>query len=362
MTAFVAVNSAQSRRPRGTDPWVQATLALLASAEQRRDQVVTSVGLNTWEMSLWAAGQVGLDVRVVLPPATSLDVSAYKKQVARDFGLDPAKVSWTIMDEATKGTKGTKATRWESRDRTVLRLSQRVFPISVRGAGRLSKLLAELPKDKLEDSFRVPYQKPRREKVPWFTGQSQRIRWPRRPGLMHLTRGAQRWPGETSAQYYAAVAASGDRDPRSGFETLRRMVRERRIRGSGKRIAGGRTVVCWSARSPEDILELVRMRRRFARWAFEPYGVWISEQAAVRLGVRPVGYGEVTGQDAWLRHSPGAGGIWKAEREWRNLGDVPLGELATDEVEVWTATDQEAQKLRRETDYRVRSFGFMERV
>lgn len=104
---------------------------------------------------------------------------------------------------------------------------------------------------------------------------------------------------------------------------------------------------------------LVRFRARYARYAFEPYGLVISERAAREAGASPVTYASEPSGDPF-EQGPGRGGHWKREREWRVLGDLDLRALHPGEVRVVTATASEADALATWSPYEVTSFGYAE--
>ena len=226
----------------------------------------------------------------------------------------------------------------------------------------MDKLVRALPNGKVDSSESVAYKRVRRDTPSWRRGNPAPTRGSSRRGLLHLTRASGgRWPGETSRDYYAALVEAGTHDPRDGFETLRRIAREGTVRANATRIRGGTPVVCWTARTPKEALELVRPRARFARWAMEPYGIWISQTAAKELGAREVVYEDRSkGAELWTYHNPGANRLWAQEREWRIPSDVDIGRLAQDQVHLWTATNREADVLRQEVSWVVKSFGYAE--
>ena len=143
---------------------------------------------------------------------------------------------------------------------------------------------------------------------------------------------------------------------RSGFATLKRIVEEQRIRGSTFRARCGVARVCLSACSEKEALRLVRFRARYARYSFEPYCVVLAQDAVKKAGGRPVTYGNGSKDDPFVQ-GEGENGNWRGEREWRVFGDLDLRAIRVSDILVVTATDSEAEELRRQSPYRVASFG-----
>jgi len=346
----LVLNSSQPKHPVGSDPWVRATLDAVDSAISRGHEIVTSVGLASWELSLWRSGTHGARTHVVCPIRPGQEELAWATAWSTAFDLPGDMVCWHWVSNAGRSPKAA----WELRDRAAIVLSDLVLPVSVRPNGRLAGLLRESGIAS-STSFAVPWVRAARS-----------LRWEQRmpaeptnlwqPGsLVHLTRSCDGpWPGESHRRYYEDVVASTGAYARSGFATLRRILREGRIRGSGFRSRAGQARVCLSACGSREALGLVRFRARYARYSFEPYAVVLSPRAAIRLGARPVTYG--SGDDPFAQGA-GTEGHWRQEQEWRVLRDVDLRSVDASEVLVVTATEREARELRGSSPYEVKSFG-----
>jgi len=174
------------------------------------------------------------------------------------------------------------------------------------------------------------------------------------PWVVHFTRAcAGEFPGETRAEYLAALAGPDDPRFHDARRALERILGEGRIRSSARLIRGGHAVVSFTAAHPDDLARLARWARHLGRRTFEPYGVGLRRAAALRLGIRPAVYGP-PGLQAVLaaedRHlfqlARGRREEWAPEREWRARGDVDLARWPPEEAIVVVPTAAEAAELR----------------
>ena len=350
MKLAVVLCSAQSKKPTGGDAWVAATLAAVDQLVRDGHTLIASIGLNTWELALWRAVRRRARVHVMLVPRRGrIDTP---DDIAREFGIPRGTAAWESIEGRGKAA-------WQLRDARAVERADLIAPVCLREGGKLDRLLrSAVPAHKVTQAFAIPY-------VRYPRSAAWEKRHPTGPSpigaemLVHLTRSAHGpWPGESPRHYYAALACSRGRDPRDGLATLRRIVQEGRVRGTPFRSNGGVPRVCLTARPRDTVLELVRFRARYARYAFEPYGIAIDRSAAIRCGARPVVYGAEGGEDARFVQGPGVAGHWEAEREWRIVGDLDLRSLAPSEVVVLTATAWEASQLRRTCSFPVSAFGY----
>ncbi len=61
------LNSAQSKYPLGSDPWVQATLRAIDSLSAGEVTMLCSVEPVMWDIVTWRAGRAGMDMKLLLP-------------------------------------------------------------------------------------------------------------------------------------------------------------------------------------------------------------------------------------------------------------------------------------------------------
>lgn len=363
MRALV-VSSRQSKHTTANEPWFRRSVEAVDALASSGHTLVCSVGMRTWEAVLWRAAVAKAPVELVYPLGCSESEEQARAWVERHFGLRPDRCQWHFV-RSTRRLGKLKDT-WQQRDELAWKLAQLVVPVSVRPKGRVATYLEQVPRGRQVLDFSACY-KPKASHARWTERLPKTApdspRW-----LMHLTRACDGpWPGEQTCEYFADLWAQTEGDPRDGFHTLQRIVTEGRLRASNHRIRGGHAMVCWTWATVQEALELVRWRARYARYAFEPYAVALTMQAAHALGARPIVHDEGAqrqrgshDQEAF-RQGRGAGSF-DAEREWRSPGDVLLDALNPDDVRVWTATDEEAVQLSRRLGIRVESLGCLERA
>lgn len=352
------LNSAQSKRIRCNDPWVQSTARAVENFYRQGCTFIVSPGLSAWELTLWKAASLGASLEVICPLGRDESPETARHRLAEDFELGKDSATWHFL-RSTRAAGRLKDV-WEERDDAAWKMADLVVPVSIRPGGRLGKRLggAFLEKDRQRlviDDYRVPYEA-RSGQIRWesvaFDG------WPQgfdtsSGVIIHLTRACSGvWPGERRADRFRALFEGQEGDPRDGFSTLARIVAEGKIRGAAERVRGGWPMVCFAQLNGDDATRLVRWRKRFARHAFEPYAVALSIEAAQRLGARAVEYdGGVGGLNPLEESSPwrqgqGPDGAFLGEKEWRIAGDVDLRTLGAGHLAVMTANETEAAVLR----------------
>jgi hypothetical protein len=247
---------------------------------------------------------------------------------------------------------------WDDRDRLAIRLARHVVPVSIRPDGRMEKLFKQELRDDQTVNLRFRTRYRSRSKDAWKLDlPAETASFEDWGYLTHWTRRCYGpWPGETSADYYRAIAASGESYTRSAACTLKRILQEGVIRGSGARIRNGTPVVAFTALDPSGALSLMRWRKRFVRPTFEPYGIAVHSRSASKAGIRPVTY--LRSDEKPLEGMPemiqGYGtGDWPAEKEWRCVGDVNLADIPDEDVLVLVPSERDADEFRGLTHYRV---------
>ena len=344
----VILNSRQSKTPLGNDPWVKNTLAAIQAASDAAFTLITSIGMNTWELALWAAADKKRPLIILIPSEKHKSLPAHAREIALDFNIDPNLALWLSIPP-TPGSHGAKGW-WEQRDTLAFTLAPRIYPVSIRPDGRWAALLGspEAAGKEIVSDYKTPYPKTSRS-IPILPKNFTvpRIRpW---PYLTHWTRRRYTpWPGESSCEFYRDLAASGDDYPRSASATLLRILHERRIRGSSERIRGAADVVAFTAIPPDEALGLMKWRGRFARPTFEPYGICIHRNAAQAAGIKPVEYlpeGLQSNATPKALQQGFGRGFWPAEAEWRAVGDIDLSEIDPRHIRVLVPTEADVLKI-----------------
>lgn len=359
----VILNSRQSKRPCNRDSWLTSTRQAVEFAKGQGYGLVTSVGLNTWELVVHLANTAGMDQAIVIPSADADEAPLAISQISESFRLDPAKCHFVAVD-STAGSSRKSKKDWHQRDERTIEIADLILPVSIRPGGNLERQLAEAISSGKQtyDDFRVPYQKPvdqlrydlqRRRLNPAIEelGQSSVIHWTR---SSHSP-----YSGETRYDYYQNILSSKTY-PHSAYHTLSRILTEGMIRGSARFIRGGCPVVAFSSLPPSEAIALMRWRRRYVYYSFEPYGIAIRRDAAEAVGIRPVIYGEAVRYDSlgecdrpFFQNQGTEDADWRPEHEWRHLGDLDLRKVASSDIRYITYTESEAVELRPLTTSRV---------
>jgi hypothetical protein len=347
------LNSRQSKYPVGDDPWIKATAAAIEYVKSRARVLVTSIGMNTWEMSLALASLRKVPVIIVLADADVND-NEVTEGIAHRFRLDPARIGFIFID--SKSGKGKKS-GWLTRDRTVIELADIIIPVSIRSGGNLGRLLLNY-KGKVHEVFTIPHQKLARPR-PQYKSFTINPVWQDGEWLIHFTRTAPGpWPDETEYDYYQAILRSGKEYCRSAPATLEHILTTGVIYGSGRNIRRGHPVVGFARLLGETCGDLFRYRARLVNPYFEPYGIAIRREAAAGLGIRPVRYGtadlyaQLPEVERPYFQNVGNDGIrWKGENEWRFVGDFFLSRIPADMGKAIVPVISQGQPLQVETDF-----------
>lgn len=343
------MNSRQSKFPVGDDPWVRATVSAVDYVARHGYVLLTSIGMNTWELTLALASEQKASVIIIIP-----DHEQNRQSVVEDimhrFRLDPAFTGF-MFAHAEGGTRRKAA--WPARDTMIARQADILLPVSIRSGGNLDCILSDQP-GKIHDAFIVPYQtSPRsRPKYDSFTINPaiQDKEW-----LIHFTRSASGpWPDETGFDYYLAVCRSGRDYCRSASAALDHILSTGVIYGSTRNIRHGGPVVGFTCFSPGECQNLFRYRPRLVNPYFEPYGIAIHRKAALDMDIRPVRYGSpvlykqlTASERPYFQNIGSDGSRWKGENEWRYAGDFHLSRVSAGALRVIVPTTSESGHMAR---------------
>lgn len=359
------LNSRQGKFPNASAAWIKATLELVRELVRRGSAVVSSVGMFTWELVTWKAGALGAKLIVVVSDVPRHMVSRIAGDIVRDFGLDAARTLFLFPEDAP--TTQRPFHNLPKRDCWIVALADTLHPVSIRPGGNLARIieLSLATAGRVQDTFTVFYAKaPRRSfrpKMLAMAPEAEKLRW---DYLTHWTKATHdSWPGERKAEFYAAFECGEEGYPRSAFHTLRRIIKERRLRASKRLIRGEEELVSLTACPPWELVRLVRWRPSLVRWTFEPYGIALNRQKLESLGARPVIYGEdhqyrlLEDRDKPFFQACGQGANdWRVEKEWRYKGDLDLSLFSQEDATVFVFTREEADLLKTETRFPVVSW------
>lgn len=362
MDKFAAILlSRQALRPTGAAPWVRECVRAIEWIKQERMGVVSSVGMQTWELITALASINKIPLRLMIPVNNEREMLVARATYALHFGLDREIVEFVpvIGDDD-------RSRQLALRDATVVRKADVLVPVSLRQDGSMVSLIAGAETDGKEiwRQFTTPYE-PNHDalKVDYDGHQlTDEIRDFDEDYLIHWTRAANHaWPDERLIDYYSALINSQSW-PRSAFETLRRIVESSRLIASSLHMPSRIATVSFSALRPVEALPLMKWRARYSQMTFEPYGIGLPTELAERSGVKAVHYydrNDALDMDparVWLWQSRGAISDWTAEREHRHRGDLMLRAIPPEAVILFCRTREEAAELSRRYHHRVIPF------
>jgi len=359
-TSAAVVLSRQSLRPNRRTPWVHQTVAAVRWLHDENCELISSIGLSTWNLLTALASLDTVPLRLFLPVSEPESFDDHTKRIAAEFDLHPDRT--VFIPVTSDSRRRNKSLLMLRRDRAIVHYADLVVPITVRPAGNMADLLdlARLSGKVVVDRFAVDYaHKP----VGYCTtsyrnavraaADSEAAEY-----IIHWTRGtSHKWPDERELDFWSDILTS-DIWPRDAEATLQRLLRRRHIVASPRHMPGKTACVCLSELCPSSLLPLMRWRARYREMSFEPYGVGFHRDLAPSLGLQPVTYfdpGENTPPEPerWHYQSRGTVTDWRAEREWRHRGDIDFDEIPTDAIRVFCPTRAEAARLSERLPYRI---------
>jgi len=171
--------------------------------------------------------------------------------------------------------------------------------------------------------------------------------------LIHSTRARTgAWPGQSETQFVDwMLLAAPATTPASPIETLNRIIAQRRLIGTDRVTSTRKATVSLTALPIGDWLARRAYRSHLGRWDAEPYGIAIDRDAAKRIGVQPVVYGDpatraaMPASERWRFQSIGKTYDWTQEHEWRAPGAIDLSIFAAGEVIVFVPSSHDAKVL-----------------
>lgn len=347
------LNSRQNKMPRGYEPWVKNTVAAAKAIADSGNTALTSLGMHPWNLTVWAITEASGTQIIVLPKYPRDNPETIVDNVLLDYKLDPEKTGFVFFPTDTPSTRPKAA--WRERDKLILDMANILYPVAVRPGGNMASHLEESTvagKSLIED-FRCDYDPAKPIHLPKFDRErlARQFNDKNWNYLTHWTRSfTEPWPDETSADYYRAVARSGDNYARSALASLVRIIGEKRIFAGDKHARRGVRFVSLTELPPSEAVELMKWQRRQMRYTFEPYGIAIEMNAARAFGVRKVIYGETRS----YKHLPDAEkpyfqpigkSDWRRESEWRHLGDITIADFDRRDLRIILARDRDREKL-----------------
>ena len=349
------LNSRQGRYLERGEEWIAATVSAVQAAAQHGKIIVASAGLNTWELTLWAAARAGAPALAVLPAKSDEPEENLQRQLehlAHEFNCPPGFLSGAFFP-ASEDRRSPK-TDWPERDRLVIRHADELRPVSIRPEGNLEQLIQEATQESktINNDYQVEYQADRKSADPRIP-EDRLASWTKSTDWRYLTHWTHTfggpWPGEKKADYYAALLEDGNGNPRSAPDTLRRILQEGWLFGSSLHMPQNRKAVGFTELPPAEAMKEIKYRKRFQRWSFEPYGLVLNREKLKNLGARPVRYESETKNtdenDIFVQHQTSGRADWSGQREWRLPYDLDLSVFCEEEALVVVPAQREKEAI-----------------
>lgn len=357
----VIFNSRQTKTPTGSDLWVVNTVKAIKYAIKHNWLLLTSLDMNTWELPIRACSENGGKQIIIASVKNEDEKEKFIARVTHDFHLDISKTGWLFF-QSTEKALSDKAD-WPLRDKLAVSVADIILPISIRLQGNLDTLIRNQREKKIINDFNAKY-KTNNSKQSFNPDEIEPAisnkYW---DNVTHWTRTCYgHWPGEKPSSFYNRLIQSQNSYPGNALETLKNILSEMLIRGSSRHLRGDIKGVAFSSLLPSQILPLMRWRKRYVRWGFEPYGIAISRQAAISAGIQPVIYANPDLYDRLLDddkpyfQNEGEDGAWREEREWRYFGDFDLTKINVDDLRIITFKQSELNIISNITNAEVVSF------
>lgn len=368
-------NSRKARRLAADASWLEAIRTIIAMPAFKRTGWVGSSGTLSYELIATHARSTG-------SPLLMIGSEPLLYPLAEQPSPNPENI---ILSCHIGGPRCDKKVRLVCRDRILAQLSDWHVAIEIRPGGNLLSVLAaeqtRIPRSLwIFDSPSRPAQsggnRRLREMFPTRTqpftlapGPGRTISKPesasqrlsilkldpsrRHDYLYHYTRACPGpWPAQSREAYHLELLSGQSGCEHSALDSLCRILLQQRLRAGDKMVKGEAAVVCWSARSPEDLAILRKWRSGLVRWTLEPYGIAVQRKALRKLGAKPAiysspsRYGRLKPADRYRyqRHDP-PHCDWKQEREWRLAGDLELVHLDPTEAFIMVPDLESARQL-----------------
>ncbi len=358
-TAAVLI-SRQPIQPTASTSWVQATQQAVRWLGQRGYSVLTSDGMQTFEMVLYWCIKYHVNQIIVLCAPDMHHFIIRYLWVKRQFDCFNCNSVFIPL------VNGSKKNLLSLRDRYIVENADLLLPVSIRKNGEMAKMLEACKKNKqaIDRRFQITYEHRllqlkyaiKKEKI----GES--VKSLREEYVIHWTRSSSyAWPGERLQSYYTAISAC-DVYPRNAFLTLQNIICTKTIKASSRHMSRNVKVVSFTGHSPLHFSSLMKWRPRYKEMSFEPYGIGIKKKAALKFGIRPViyqkKYWNSTGGEIWLKHTYGKLSWWPDEDEYRYPGDLDLSLFSPEKLICFCLVEKEAEIIERK--YGIKAVAFYE--
>ncbi len=359
------LNSRQNLRPLGSDAWIKNTGSAIRHAVDDGCTILTSIGMNTWEIVLYFVSAYNARVVTYIPVEKGADSGKIKYAICTQFELNNELTDWRFIE--INNVKKDKHFFQQKRDEAIVNEADIIYPISVRRNGNMERLL-ETGRNKkiaIRDNFRTEYSgSDRKYKIKIDPERiNPNIDKLLKYYLIHWTRTSNTaWPGETKYEFYRDIVHSRAVYPRNALETLKKILTDRKVIASSRHYRKNVPAVAFSSLAPSEASSLMKWRARYREMSFEPYGIAIKRELAKRIGIRRVIYGHAKEfhnlkvEERPYFQSTGTKGFWLPENEYRFIGDLDLNLIPAESLAAIARRPDEIAAIKQIYDGQVISF------
>jgi len=345
------LNSAHSKYPIGMDPWIQATEKAVHSLARQPVKILSSNEPVMWNIVTVLAGKNGMEIILIVKAQDDREGQNEFKRLIVEFALDKNRTSPLYLGE---NAVNQPKKLWILRDNLALKTADVVYPISIRPGGKLDNLLLKSDFNaEVRNDFRIDWLKEKEVEKRLVYDFSGRVinSFPEGKWLVHWTRSSRGlWPGEKAWKFYRDLFENPHTYVRSARETLIKILTERLIRGSSWKLPGKLKAVSLTSLAPGEAVPLMRWRKRFVMYSFEPYGIAIKRDILVRMGAMEVQYEKPHAgslSEKLFVQSPGEKGDWTKEKEWRIPGDLRFDTIDKNDYFVIVPDESDSENIKK---------------
>jgi len=356
LKSIAILNSRQNLHPLGSDLWIKNTKQAVRKLIGQDVTVLTSVGMKTWELLIYLAVKYKIKQRIYVPITSeqkNIDVIAY---YTNQFQLSPESTDFCFFE--VDDLKKDKSFFQKERDRLIINDADIIYPISIRQDSTLKLLYSKckVAQAVVDKHFTINYIK-NQKSYKYEIDKSKlnpKIDKQLENYLIHWTRTTNGpWPDEIFYDYYKTIVSSKKEYAHSAYDTLLRILSEKKLRASSRHYRKGISAVAFSELKPSDAISLMKWRARYHEMSFEPFGIGIKKNTAGKIGIRKVIYGDrkIFGSlgaiDKPYYQSIGTKGFWIPEKEWRFIGDIDLSKINKDDLKIIVWNQEEIATLKK---------------
>lgn len=352
--------SRQSMHPSGSTPWIINTCKALKWIKENNYILISSVGMQTWEMISAIASDLDITQEIYIPCINEYDFNIQKNIIIQQFELDKYKSQlFPIFPKLNHS-------HLHLRDEIVLGRAEILIPVSIRPGGfMMAYLQANKNKQNIIEIYRTDYHE-RSEPVKYnintnnFNPLLNKID---NVHLTHWTRTANsNWPDETKISFWHNIVTSPEY-PGTALNTLKHILSTGKIIASKRHMPVGVKAVSFTSLPVIEAISLMRWRARYREMSFEPYGIAIDKDWGIENGIFEVKYYDSklkqkpSLQDLWRSQSTGKKTDWQQESEFRYKNNFNLDFVPKDKIMAICYKPDEIKII--ETDFGIKTISVL---